>query len=1221
MAMNRKDSVKVHVAAFGKHPGWDDHIEEIGLDSALLVNAKRVLYTECLGGNIDSGVWEKIDEDKRLPFKHVFYWKTNDGLLIGRMWASKDGKGRTKYPMVLCAHIEGVPAGWAIAQVLPRLAQVEEKCTQTNSAELVRLAIGEARRSLEDAGMALVSGPPPEETTEALVARLVNHPSNSGEGRVGLVRVLYEVQREMAEFRPSALGTRTRTRMGDPAAQHLRVPKTLEGPGEGARAWLAVLEQELAPAASVLVIEPEGQRFLDIIVGEPKAGQFRCVRSGEKALGLTSDVPYTMDDATRQEAEGKIESWGKGEAKASSGGGTGNGAKSGTGGHLKLVLAGAAILLLAIIIAVAMKNGAGSKEKVGDGGSQAPKPAPTDQTATNPPKTESTELPNPAPVATNGGKSAAPKPEATDPRTSWGFEQALERSRAKLAHLNDELKAEGATANTADAQKLDDLAQRAKIAAATPWKPSNVDSISHDVSTLDSQLAEVDKDLDQGLAGVASRVAASLQQRGASAPFQTEVMKRAWPGAVTSIDPKLGWAGAKAKADALQSAMQNAETSISTSPATEPPAGSMIDAGTLRAAVIAKRDEALQAAANGAAAGDSGRVEQAISQLKTWVGQANDVVGAAAQIESLMATGKEGDAAKIADLAGKAQASPAFREIGPAVLPVLKQADAMKALAGQSSPDALIEVIKGAALDPSRRAGEAVSAWSRLPQLGWPAKAEDLSQAGDLRGGTLANAVAQVSDAATKSRLQDQVASAAKAMWLGYVERAGTTEAALAAADGAKESFGITDADTEKLPAWARYNLMRRALGQAAAGDKNVRRTAIESFLHGVEALGAPVSSQPQVEALVAQLKPMLDKGADLDLSRIGPGASGWKAGAVSEDGSTVTYSWERGGTTHSAQFQRLGAADDTVTFMGTTEVPVGLFIDIVTAAGKWDDMKPLLATYSAGGYDSRSGPRVWEWSVKPGQVMSVAAPGPGDTSHGWLRTKSTMSGQEYYPAGLNVPPPSPQHPMQYVSPTAAVLAARLMGCRLPTSAEWKAALAAAGSGTPNLRDQTWRREYERAKELAASGPEYPAAGAFWPADAQKVQPMQDGTPAVDVDDSNLWFAPVGSGSPGFQNLIGNVAEFVWDDPASIETVEPTAVKVRAALGKGEKLHVIGGSALSPKEQAPTEPQAVNFAQAREGYSDVGFRLAFSAPKGASGGGSDRLAQALGASGYLTPAK
>jgi formylglycine-generating enzyme required for sulfatase activity len=310
------------------------------------------------------------------------------------------------------------------------------------------------------------------------------------------------------------------------------------------------------------------------------------------------------------------------------------------------------------------------------------------------------------------------------------------------------------------------------------------------------------------------------------------------------------------------------------------------------------------------------------------------------------------------------------------------------------------------------------------------------------------------------------------------------------------------------------------------------------------------------------------------------------------------------------------------VSFMGTTEVPVGLFIDAVTGAGKWDEVRPLLANYPAGGYDTRSGPRVWEWSTRPGQVMSVAAPGPGDTSRGWLRAKSTTSGQEYYPPGLTVTPPTPQHPMQYVSPTAAVYAARLMGCRLPTSAEWKAAAALPASGTPNLRDKTWRKEFERAKELVGNDPEYPAGGIFWPSEAQKVQPLLDGSPAVDADDGVLWFSPAEAGVQGFQNLVGNVAEFVWEDPASIEAVEASSAAIRTALGKGEKLRVIGGSALSPKEVGPNDPQPVNFAQARAGYSDVGFRLAFSAPRGAAGAdASTRLDEALNANGYLTGAK
>jgi len=50
-------SEKVFVAAFGKHPAWDDHIDDIGLDMDTLIAAKRILYVQGIGGNIDSGSW------------------------------------------------------------------------------------------------------------------------------------------------------------------------------------------------------------------------------------------------------------------------------------------------------------------------------------------------------------------------------------------------------------------------------------------------------------------------------------------------------------------------------------------------------------------------------------------------------------------------------------------------------------------------------------------------------------------------------------------------------------------------------------------------------------------------------------------------------------------------------------------------------------------------------------------------------------------------------------------------------------------------------------------------------------------------------------------------------------------------------------------------------------------------------------------------------------
>src|SRR5258705_3476695 len=52
---------QVFLAAFGKHPGWDDHVEDLGLDSESLIFAKTLLYVQGIGGQIDSGGLGKSD--------------------------------------------------------------------------------------------------------------------------------------------------------------------------------------------------------------------------------------------------------------------------------------------------------------------------------------------------------------------------------------------------------------------------------------------------------------------------------------------------------------------------------------------------------------------------------------------------------------------------------------------------------------------------------------------------------------------------------------------------------------------------------------------------------------------------------------------------------------------------------------------------------------------------------------------------------------------------------------------------------------------------------------------------------------------------------------------------------------------------------------------------------------------------------------------------------
>jgi len=137
---------QIFLAAFGKHPGWDDHVEDLGLESDSLVFAKTLLYVQGIGGQIDSGAWEKLDATQQLPaFKHAFLWQRGSQVIVGRMWSSSDGKGRKRYPMIVCAHCAGIPIEAVLAQVLPRLEQIEQRCLSTNAASDVRATLDRHR--------------------------------------------------------------------------------------------------------------------------------------------------------------------------------------------------------------------------------------------------------------------------------------------------------------------------------------------------------------------------------------------------------------------------------------------------------------------------------------------------------------------------------------------------------------------------------------------------------------------------------------------------------------------------------------------------------------------------------------------------------------------------------------------------------------------------------------------------------------------------------------------------------------------------------------------------------------------------------------------------------------------------------------------------------------------------------------------------------------------
>jgi hypothetical protein len=198
---------------------------------------------------------------------------------------------------------------------------------------------------------------------------------------------------------------------------------------------------------------------------------------------------------------------------------------------------------------------------------------------------------------------------------------------------------------------------------------------------------------------------------------------------------------------------------------------------------------------------------------------------------------------------------------------------------------------------------------------------------------------------------------------------------------------------------------------------------------------------------------------------------------------------------------------------------------------------------------------------------------------------------------------PSRRMPMQYVSAKAAQYAAALAGCRLPTVGEFLAAERSSEQAVVgvNVRDRTWRLELEHLKQRVPGGRARPDAGMFVPAGERPSDEVwQQSGGGGEVNDGVLWFHEVSSGaSPPavFVDLTGNVAELVTGPVAG-------------------KVYVIGASAVSPppKVRDPNKPLEVGADQVTGGFSDVGFRLAFSEPPV----GVERLRDAVAENWYLT---
>ena len=285
---------RLHLALFGKHPCWTDHMEDHGLATPSLVEFKRRLYYEGISGRIDAGAWRDLPAGHRIDaFDHELLWTGATGVIFARVWHSADAGGRAAYPMVAAAHFLTPRLPARVAPVFSALEGVAADCRAAVRREDVAAAQARGVERLIQAARALVPAaadtwPRAEREEFAAHADL-----GGGEGFARLFYALTEYQNL------------------HPANRQTFCNRVCDG-GAGAEAlslWHPLLRSQLDRAVPLLLCRCRGQDWLDILAGDFPPEEFFRLKAGRAEIPLVTDIPYAVPDDLREQTRMVLESY------------------------------------------------------------------------------------------------------------------------------------------------------------------------------------------------------------------------------------------------------------------------------------------------------------------------------------------------------------------------------------------------------------------------------------------------------------------------------------------------------------------------------------------------------------------------------------------------------------------------------------------------------------------------------------------------------------------------------------------------------------------------------------------------------------------------------------------------------------------------------------------------------------------------------------------------
>jgi hypothetical protein len=257
----------IEVAGFGKHPAWDDHIDDIGLNTESLVLAKQLLYSEGIATQLASGAWDQLEKSgTAIEFDHRFVWCRDQQAIVGAIWASADRKGRARFPLVICGQAAS-PGSRAIDLLFDPIERLGVLCRAAKHQEDIRDAFRRTQWELSGANLPGPGENPFSEMTDS--------------GQTSILSALVTLSASL-NHRQSRPGART-------SASHFRLSAISSKAKENLNFWSTYLaRQRISSNPPYVVIASNGKEWIDLIIGEPLENDFYCLRANESALPITS---------------------------------------------------------------------------------------------------------------------------------------------------------------------------------------------------------------------------------------------------------------------------------------------------------------------------------------------------------------------------------------------------------------------------------------------------------------------------------------------------------------------------------------------------------------------------------------------------------------------------------------------------------------------------------------------------------------------------------------------------------------------------------------------------------------------------------------------------------------------------------------------------------------------------------------------------------------------